>query len=181
MYIVNKKHAERLKNLIVKEKVVFGGNLTDRLLEPTVMRDVSYEDAIMQEEIFGPIMPIIKYDDISEVIDYINSHDKPLALYYFTKNKKLANLVIQLTSSGGVCINEVVMHFTEHSLPFGGVGASGMGNYHGKHSFASFSHEKCILKKSPNVELMIKYPPYTEKKSQFAYFYLGHKQQKDDK
>ena len=179
MYIVNNKHAERLKNLIVKEKVVFGGNLTDRLLEPTVMRDVSYEDAIMQEEIFGPIMPIIKYDDISEVIDYINSHDKPLALYYFTRNKKLANLVIQLTSSGGVCINEVVMHFTEHSLPFGGVGASGMGNYHGKFSFNTFTHAKCILKKSPNVEIMLKYPPYTKNKSSFSYFYLGYKQNKD--
>ena len=180
MYIVNQKHAERLKNLIIKEKVVFGGNLTDRLLEPTVMRDVTYDDAIMQEEIFGPIMPIIKYDEINEVINYINAHDKPLALYYFTKNKKLANLVVQMTSSGGVCINEVVMHFTEHSLPFGGVGASGMGNYHGKFSFNTFTHAKCILKKSPNIEIMLKYPPYTKTKSSFSYFYLGYKQDKND-
>ena len=181
MYVVNEKHVERLKGLIDKKKVVFGGKVNGRQIEPTIMKDVNFDDAVMQEEIFGPIMPIIKYDDIDKVINYINTHDKPLALYYFSRSKQSINKVVNLTSSGGVCINEVIMHFTEHNLPFGGVGASGMGNYHGKHSFASFSHEKCILKKSPNVELMIKYPPYTEKKSQFAYFYLGHKQQKDDK
>ena len=180
MYIVNEKHANRLQNLIIKDKVVFGGNLTGRLLEPTIMRDVSFDDAVMQEEIFGPIMPIIKYDDMSKVIEYINSHDKPLALYLFTKNKRLANVVANLTSSGGMCINEVVMHFTEHNLPFGGVGASGMGNYHGKFSFDTFTHAKCILNKSPNLELNLKYPPYTDTKSKMAYIYLGYKQNKEE-
>lgn len=179
MYIVNEKHANRLKNLIIPEKVVFGGKLNNRLLEPTIMKNVSYDDAVMQEEIFGPIMPIIKYSDISEVIDYINSHDKPLALYYFTKNKKLANLVISRTSSGGVCLNEVVMHFTEHNLPFGGVGASGMGNYHGKHSFFTFTHAKCVLKKSANLELNLKYPPCTTQKTKITYMYLGYKKPKN--
>lgn len=181
MYIVNAKHANRLSNLIIPEKVVFGGNLTDRLLEPTIMRDVSFDDPVMQEEIFGPIMPIIKYDDINEVIDYINSHDKPLALYYFTRNKKSINLVTSRTSSGGVCINEVVMHFTEHNLPFGGVGASGMGNYHGKHSFFTFTHAKCILKKASKLELNLKYPPCTPTKSKITYMYLGYKNKKQEK
>ncbi len=180
MYIVNEKHANRLASLILPEKVVFGGKLQNRLLEPTIMRDITFDDAIMQEEIFGPIMPIIKYNEISEVIDYINTHDKPLALYYFTRNKTMAKLITQMTSSGGVCINEVVMHFTEHGLPFGGVGASGMGNYHGKYSFYTFTHAKCILKKSPNIELMLKYPPYSKNKSSFAYMYLGYKKDKND-
>ena len=181
MYIVNDKHTERLKGLIDPKKVVIGGKATGRQIEPTIMRDVEYTDPVMQEEIFGPIMPVIKYENLDDVIAYINSHDKPLALYYFSKNKQSINKVVSLTSSGGVCINEVIMHFTEHNLPFGGVGASGMGNYHGKFSFATFSHAKCVLKKNPNMELMIKYPPYTDNKSQFAYFYLGYKHQTDDK
>ncbi len=181
MYIVNDKHTARLKGLITPEKVVFGGKSTGRQIEPTILRDVEYTDPVMQEEIFGPIMPVIKYDNLDEVIKYINSNDKPLALYYFSRNRQNIDKVVNLTSSGGVCINEVIMHFTEHHLPFGGVGASGMGNYHGKFSFVSFSHAKCILKKNPNVELMIKYPPYTDKKSQFAYFYLGYKHPKEDK
>lgn len=175
MYIVNDKHAQRLQNLIVPSKVVFGGKLVNRLLEPTIMKDVNYSDAIMQEEIFGPIMPIIKYEQISEVVDYINSHDKPLALYYFTKNKRNANFVVNNTSSGGVCVNEVVMHFTEHNLPFGGVGASGMGNYHGKHSFYTLTHAKCVLKKCPNMELNLKYPPMSNGKTKLTYTYLGYK------
>ncbi|MBQ7977513.1 MAG: aldehyde dehydrogenase family protein [Clostridia bacterium] len=180
MYIVNDKHVERLKNLINLEKLVFGGKSEGRLFEPTILRDVEFGDAVMQEEIFGPIMPIIKYDELDEVIKYITSHDKPLALYFFSRDKQAINKMTSLTSSGGVCINEVIMHFTEHNLPFGGVGASGMGNYHGKHSFTTFTHSKCVLSKSPNIELMVKYPPYTDRKSRFAYFYLGHKQQKDD-
>lgn len=181
MYIVNEKHIERLKGLIAPNKVAFGGKANGRQLEPTVLRDVDFDDAVMQEEIFGPIMPIIKYDNIDDVIKYINSHDKPLALYYFSKDKKAISKITSLTSSGGVCINEVIMHFTEHNLPFGGVGASGMGNYHGAHSFLTFTHSKCILNKCPNTELMVKYPPYTDKKSKFVYFYLGYKQPKDEK
>lgn len=175
MYIVNEKHANRLANLIIPQKVVFGGEINGRLLEPTIMRDVSFDDPVMQEEIFGPIMPVIKYEDISTVIDYINTHDKPLALYYFTKSKKSAEFVISRTSSGGVCLNEVVMHFTEHNLPFGGVGASGMGNYHGKYSFYTLTHAKCVLKKSPKLELNLKYPPVSNSKTKLTYTYLGYK------
>ncbi len=175
MYIVNDKHAKRLSNLIIPEKTIFGGKIEGRLIEPTIMRDIEFTDPVMQEEIFGPIMPVIKYTDINEVIDYINAHDKPLALYHFTTNKQLSKFITARTSSGGMCINDVIMHFTEHNLPFGGVGASGMGNYHGKYSFYTFTHAKCILKKNPRLELPIKYPPYTTKKSNFAYLYLGYK------
>ncbi len=175
MYIVNEKHVERLKGLINKDKLVFGGNVNGRQMEPTVLKDVEFNDAVMQEEIFGPIMPIIKFSDYDEVIKYINTHDKPLALYLFARDKNVIQNITYNTSSGGMCINEVIMHFTEHRLPFGGVGASGMGNYHGKYSFLAFTHAKCILRKNPNIELMVKYPPYTDGKSKFVYMYLGHK------
>ncbi len=180
MYIVNQKHAQRLQNLIIKDKVVWGGKLTDRLLEPTIMRDVAPDDAVMQEEIFGPIMPIIKFENIDEVIEYINSHDKPLALYYFTKSRQNANYVISRTSSGGVCLNEVIMHFTEHNMPFGGVGASGMGNYHGKYSFYTLTHAKCVLKKCASIELKLKYPPLTPQKTYLTYTYLGYHKDKEN-
>lgn len=181
MYIVNEKHAERLKNLIIQYKVVWGGKLDGRLLEPTIMRDVDYADPVMQEEIFGPIMPIIQYSDLAEVITYINSNDKPLALYYFTRDNKRAKFMLSRTSSGGACINDVVMHFTEHNLPFGGVGASGMGGYHGKNSFYTFTHAKSVLKKAAKMELNLKYPPVSESKSKITYIYLGYKnkQEKD--
>ena len=179
MNIVNNKHMQRLLKLIDKSKVVCGGNIYGQRLEPTILRDVAFQDAIMQEEIFGPIMPIIKYREISDVINYINSNEKPLALYYFTKNKKMAQTIQYVTSSGGVCINDVIMHFTERSLPFGGVGASGMGNYHGKYSFYTFSHAKCVLNKSHSLEINLKYPPYSKNKTNFTYFYLNY--QKDKK
>lgn len=181
MYIVNEKHADRLQNLIIGEKVVWGGSRKGRLIEPTIMRDVEFTDPVMQEEIFGPIMPVIKYSDLNDVIQYINSHDKPLALYYFTKDSKRAKFMLSRTSSGGACINDVVMHFTEHNLPFGGVGASGMGAYHGKNSFYTFTHAKSVLKKSARMELNLKYPPVSDKKSKITYIYLGYKnkQEKD--
>ena len=180
MFIVNEKHVERLKGLIDKNKLVFGGNVNGRQLEPTVLKDVEFDDPVMQEEIFGPIMPIIKYEDDDEIIKYINTHDKPLALYLFARDKKKIEKFSYRTSAGGMCVNEVIMHFTEHGLPFGGVGESGMGNYHGKYSFLTFTHAKCILKKNPHAELMVKYPPYTDGKSNFVYIYLGHKHPKDD-
>ena len=173
--IVNEKHIERLKTLIMPEKVVFGGNIKGKTIEPTIMTDVAFDDPVMQQEIFGPIMPIIPYDNIDEVIRYVNSNDKPLALYYFGKIEAEANLIFSLVSSGGACWNDVIMHFTERKLPFGGVGESGMGSYHGKKSFYAFSHEKSILVKSRNKEIPLRYPPYTDKKCKFAYKYMGYK------
>ena len=174
MYIVNDKHTQRLLGLIEQSKVIFGGKANGRQIEPTIIKDVEFTDAIMQEEIFGPLMPIIPYEDIDDVIRYINSKDKPLALYYFG-DKKECQKVITYTPSGGVCHNEVIMHFTEKNLPFGGVGESGMGSYHGKKSFETFTHAKSVLCKAKKMELPLKYPPYTDKKSNFVYWYLGYK------
>ena len=174
MYIVNDKHTQRLLGLIEQSKVIFGGKANGRQIEPTIIKDVEFTDAIMQEEIFGPLMPIIPYEDIDDVIRYINSKDKPLALYYFGDNKEFKK-VITYTPSGGVCHNEVIMHFTEKNLPFGGVGESGMGSYHGKKSFETFTHAKSVLCKAKKMELPLKYPPYTDKKSNFVYWYLGYK------
>lgn len=174
MYIVNDKHTERLLGLIDSNKLVWGGKSSGRQIEPTILRDVEFSDAIMQEEIFGPLMPIIPYEDIDDVIKYINSNDKPLALYYFGDKKEFEK-VITYTPSGGACHNEVIMHFTEKNLPFGGVGESGMGSYHGKKSFETFTHSKSVLCKAKKMELPLKYPPYTDKKSNFVYKYLGYK------
>lgn len=162
-YIINEKHVERLKGLIDHKNVIFGGNFNGRLLEPTIMDNVAYNDLIMQEEIFGPILPIIEFDNIDDVINDLKQKEKSLALYLFSNDKKEVKKVLKNISFGGGCINETIMHLTNDNLPFGGVGQSGMGNYHGKASFQIFSHQKSILCKH-KMEINIKYPPYTNKK-----------------
>lgn len=171
--IINDKHLERLTSLIDKSKVVYGGHINKerRLIEPTIMDHVTYDDAIMKEEIFGPIMPILAFDDINELVEAFKSQEKPLAFYLFTSNRKEANRIMDLVSFGGGCVNDTIMHLTNDTLPFGGVGRSGMGSYHGKKSFETFSHEKSVLKKG-KLELPLKYPPYTEtKKSLVKWFF----------
>ncbi|NCA96601.1 MAG: aldehyde dehydrogenase [Bacteroidia bacterium] len=171
--IINDKHLERLTSLIDKSKVVYGGHINKerRLIEPTIMDHVTYDDAIMKEEIFGPIMPILAFDDINELVEAFKSQEKPLAFYLFTSNRKEANRIMDLVSFGGGCVNDTIMHLTNDTLPFGGVGRSGMGSYHGKKSFETFSHEKSLLKKG-KLELPLKYPPYTEtKKSLVKWFF----------
>ena len=172
-YIINEKHTERLKSLIEKEKVVCGGKIKKRLIEPTILRDVTFKDDVMQEEIFGPIMPVVMFEKIENVISYINTHDKPLALYYFGKQNE--KRILTETYSGGVCINETVMHVATHHLPFGGVGASGMGAYHGLQSLYSFSHMKPVLIKKPRFEIKLKYPPISNTKKKWSYKILGIK------
>ena len=127
------------------------------------MENVAYNDLIMQEEIFGPILPIIEFDNIDDVINDLKQKEKSLALYLFSNDKKEVKKVLKNISFGGGCINETIMHLTNDNLPFGGVGQSGMGNYHGKASFQIFSHQKSILCKH-KMEINIKYPPYTNKK-----------------
>ena len=161
--IINQKHLDRLNNLILKNNVVFGGNTKGKTLEPTVLDNVSFGDKIMKEEIFGPIMPIIEYENIDNVIFDLKRMNKPLALYIFSNNKKVINKVLKNISSGGACINDVIMHLTNDKLPFGGVGTSGMGSYHGQKSFDTFTHYKSIFEK-PKTEFKVKYPPYNEKK-----------------
>ena len=163
--IISEKHFERLVNFLKDGKVIIGGKtqVSERYIAPTVIDDASLEDSVMQEEIFGPILPIIEYTDIAEAIALINSRPKPLALYLFSQNKNLQKRVLQETSSGGVCINDTVMQVGVSSLPFGGVGDSGIGNYHGKASFDTFSHNKSVLQNSFWLDLKWRYAPYEGK------------------
>ena len=164
-HVINEKSLNRLVSLIDKEKLAFGGKVTNKTLEPTLLENVSLNDEIMREEIFGPIMPIIEFDNLDEVIKKLKEKDKPLALYYFGKNYKK---VIKQVSFGGGCINDVIMHLTEEKLPFGGIGLSGIGSYHGKKSFETFSHQKSILKKNSKLELNLKYPKYSKQKTKLT-------------
>jgi aldehyde dehydrogenase (NAD+) len=163
--IISQKHFERLVNFLKDGEVIIGGENqpSERYIAPTVVDHVSLEDSVMQEEIFGPILPMIEYTDIAEAIALINSRPKPLALYLFSQNKNLQKRVLQETSSGGVCINDTVMQVGVSSLPFGGVGDSGIGNYHGKASFDTFSHNKSVLKNSFWLDLKWRYAPYQGK------------------
>jgi aldehyde dehydrogenase (NAD+) len=165
--IVSKKHFERLANFLKEGKVRIGGetNPSELYIAPTVLEDVSLTDSVMQEEIFGPILPVIEYTDITEAINLINSKSKPLALYLFSNNKNLQQQVLQQTSSGGVCINDTVIQVGVSSLPFGGVGDSGIGKYHGKSSFDTFSHYKSILHNPFWLDLKWRYAPYKDKLS----------------
>ncbi|MEH2387564.1 MAG: aldehyde dehydrogenase [Nostoc sp.] len=163
--IISQKHFERLVNFLKDGEVIIGGETqpSERYIAPTVIDNLSLEDSVMQEEIFGPILPIIEYSDIAEAIALINSRPKPLALYLFSQNKNLQKRVLQETSSGGVCINDTMMQFGLSSLPFGGVGDSGIGNYHGKASFDTFSHDKSVLQNSFWLDLKWRYAPYQGK------------------
>ncbi|MDF5706590.1 MAG: aldehyde dehydrogenase family protein [Nostoc sp. S4] len=163
--IINQKHFDRLVKFLEDGEVIIGGETksSERYIAPTIINNVSLEDSVMQEEIFGPILPIIEYSDIAEAIALINSKSKPLALYFFSQNKNLQKRVLEETSSGGVCINDTMMQFGVSSLPFGGVGDSGIGNYHGKASFDTFSHHKSVLQNSFWLDLKWRYAPYESK------------------
>ena len=163
--IINEKHFARVCALIDESKVILGGN-SDKAscrIAPTVMDNVTYDDAVMGEEIFGPIMPIISFDDFDAVIDDLKCKDKPLALYLFTSNKKHVKRVTEELSYGGGCINDVVIHLATSEMGFGGIGESGMGSYHGKDGFNAFSHYKSIVDKKTWLDLPMRYQPYTNK------------------
>lgn len=159
--IVSSQAFDRLSGLMKSGKIVFGGQ-TDRkrkYISPTIIESVNEDCPIMQEEIFGPLLPVMEFDSLNETIDYINRHEKPLALYYFG-SQSMAKKVIQSTSSGGVCINDTLLHIANKNLPFGGVGNSGSGKYHGKYSFETFSHRRAVLNSSSFIDIPIKYPPF---------------------
>lgn len=162
--IISPRHYNRLVDLIDSKKVIIGGdsNKEELYISPTVLDNISFEDDIMQEEIFGPILPIIEFEDLSWAIKMIKERPKPLALYIFSSSNKSINRILHEVSFGGGGVNEAIMHLANSNLPFGGVGESGMGNYHGKAGFDSFTHYKSILSKSTVVELPIKYPPYSD-------------------
>ncbi len=163
--IINQKHFFRLKEFLKDGDIVIGGetNVAQCYIAPTVIDNVSLSDAVMQDEIFGPILPIVTYNDLAEAIAIINQRPKPLALYLFSTNRNLQERVCRETSSGGVCINDCVMQVAVPSLPFGGVGESGIGSYHGKASFDTFSHYKSVLHKSLQLDPKLRYPPYKDK------------------
>jgi len=164
--IINQKNFHRLIQLIDTEKIYFGGNYNeDKLyIEPTILNNVHWEDDVMQEEIFGPILPVISFKSFNQIVNYLIELEKPLSAYLFTNNSEEKEAFTQKLSFGGGCINDVVMHLGNDNLPFGGVGSSGMGNYHGKFGFETFSHQKPVLEKATWGEPNIKYPPYSEKK-----------------
>ncbi|MFB2972929.1 aldehyde dehydrogenase [Aerosakkonema sp. BLCC-F183] len=163
--IINKKHFSRLATFLKDGQIIVGGetDAENNYIAPTVIDNVSLNAPIMQEEIFGPILPVITYNDISEAISIVNDRPKPLALYFFSKNKDRQERVLRETSSGGVCINDTMMHIGIPELPFGGVGDSGIGAYHGKASFDTFSHQKSVLKNSFLVDMKLRYAPYQGK------------------
>ncbi|CAK6449812.1 unnamed protein product [Pipistrellus nathusii] len=163
--IINDQHFRRLRGLLGCGRVAVGGQSeeSDRYIAPTVLVDVQETEPVMQEEIFGPILPILTVSSLDEAMDFINRREKPLALYAFSRRSQVVKQVLARTSSGGFCGNDGFMHLILASLPFGGVGASGMGSYHGKFSFDTFSHRRACLLRRPGLEKLysVRYPPYS--------------------
>ncbi|XP_036134262.1 aldehyde dehydrogenase family 3 member A2 isoform X2 [Molossus molossus] len=174
--IINLRHFKRVLSLLEGQKIAFGGETDEatRYIAPTILTDVNPDTKVMQEEIFGPVLPIVPVKNADEAIEFINAREKPLAIYLFSHNSKLIRRMIDSTSSGGVTANDVIMHFTLSSLPFGGVGSSGMGAYHGQHSFDTFSHQRACLLKSFKGEAAnkVRYPPNSQSKVDWAKFFL---------
>ncbi|XP_075633011.1 aldehyde dehydrogenase family 3 member F1-like isoform X2 [Castanea sativa] len=182
--IINKQHLLRLKNLLknphVDSSTVYGGSVDEDnlFIEPTILLDPPLQAEIMTDEIFGPLLPIITLEKIEDSIQFINSKPKALAIYCFTKNKTLQRRMISETSSGSVTFNDTIIQYAADTLPFGGVGGSGFGRYHGKFSFDTFSHEKAIVRRSFLTEFWFRFPPWNNHKfqllaSSFNYDYLG--------
>ena len=162
--IINEKHFNRLKKMLLEQdgEIITGGRMdADTLkIEPTLLAGLTERSKVMQEEIFGPVLPVFAYSDLAEVIRILQKKEKPLALYLFTRNSRVKKTVISKVSFGGGCINDTIIHLSNEKLPFGGVGNSGMGVYHGKHSYETFSREKSIMEKGNWLDLPFRYPPY---------------------
>ena len=163
--IINERHLNRIAGYINKNKIYYGGRVIkeERYIEPTILKDVTWEDDVMKDEIFGPIFPILSYDNLDDVLRVINDNEKPLALYYFSEDKRKIDKVLRYSTSGGVTINDTIVHVASPYIPFGGVGSSGMGSYHGKESFLTFSHSKSIMKRATWIDLSVKYAPFNGK------------------
>lgn len=172
--IINEKHFSRILNLIDSSKVVTGGNIRQETLqiEPTVMDHVTFEDAVMQEEIFGPVMPLLTFTSMDEVIHKVNSMAHPLALYIFAQDKAVINKVTSECGFGGGCVNDVIIHLATSEMPFGGFGESGMGSYHGKKGFETFSHYKSIVDKKTWIDLPMRYQPYRKIYDRLIHLFL---------
>lgn len=162
--IITSLHHQRLTSMLKDGNIKLGGKFDESKIEPTIMTDIKPYSLLKTEEIFGPILPIFTYKEENDVFDFLMNYEKPLALYVFSKNKKFIKKILNEVSFGGATLNDTIMHFANHHVPFGGVGYSGMGNYHGKHSFKTFSHEKAVLDRSTVVDLYFRYPPYSEER-----------------
>lgn len=171
--IINEAHFDRVASLISDDKVVHGGetNREDKYIAPTLMTNVTADDPVMQEEIFGPVLPIIKIRDVDEAIQFINEREKPLALYLFAQDRNVEEQVLSRTTAGGVTVNHTILHLSNGNMPFGGVGESGMGAYHGKFGFDTFSHQKPVLNKATWADPPLTYPPYTDWKRKVLDFF----------
>ena len=163
--IVNTISLERFSNYLKDGEIYFGGEIDKETLymEPTILTNVKLESLVMTDEIFGPILPVIEFNDLNEIISIINKREKPLALYYFSESNKKIEYVIERTSAGGVTINDTIIHVANGNLPFGGVGPSGLGKYHGKDSFNTFTHTKSVMKRGTFIEFKIRFAPYNDR------------------
>lgn len=165
--IINEGHTRRLADIIEKDraKITYGGeyNIEEKFVSPTIFTGVSFEDASMQEELFGPLIPVMEYESLGNIIDEINNRPKPLAMYVFSESRNVIDNLLKRVSFGGGCVNDTISHIASSKLPFGGVGSSGMGSYHGKYSFDTFSHNKSILEKQTWLEHGLVFPPYKSK------------------
>ncbi len=172
--IINEKHFKRILGLINSDKIVYGGRSDEKTLkiEPTVLANVNEDDSIMKEEIFGPIFPIISYKTLDDAIKYVKKNEHPLALYVFTNKRKEADYIMKNTLFGGGCINDTLVHLATSSMGFGGVRESGIGSYHGKNGFDTFSHYTSILDKKRFIDLPMRYRPYSDKKRKLIKIFL---------
>jgi aldehyde dehydrogenase (NAD+) len=175
--IINDKNLDRLNSLVDQGKIFLGGqsDYEQRTMLPTVLSNVLLMDRIMNEEIFGPVLPVISYDDLNSTISYIKSKSKPLSLYLFTNNNVVREKILSEISFGGGAVNDAIMYFSNSRLPFGGVGQSGIGSYHGKAGFDTFTHYKSIFQKPNWFELNLKYYPHTKRKLKLIKFVMGLK------
>ncbi len=173
--IINVRNVNRLSEMIDSNKVCYGGvvDSSERTIQPTILQGITFQDKVMQEEIFGPILPVISYENLEDAIQQVNEHPKPLACYVFTNNTTQKNKILKEISFGGGAINDGVMHIANSKLPFGGVGNSGMGSYHGESGFKAFTHYKSILEKSNLIELSLKYYPHSEGKLNWIKRFMG--------
>lgn len=172
--IINEKHFDRISKLLDPNKIVYGGKTNRETLkiEPTIMDHVSWDDAVMQEEIFGPIMPILTFTNFEDCINIIKEKPSPLALYLFSSNKTRVDMVSHSVPYGGGCINDTIIHLATSNMPFGGVGNSGMGGYHGKEGFKTFTHYKSIVDKKTWLDLPIRYQPYSKLYDKLIHIFL---------
>jgi aldehyde dehydrogenase (NAD+) len=170
--IVDTPHLQRLQNFVQNEKVLLGGKASGKKFAPTILSDISWESPVMQEEIFGPILPVLSYASEEEICEKLRALPRPLAFYVFSENQKWIRRVQKELHFGGMCVNDTLMHIASSELPFGGVGNSGMGRYHGEAGFRTFSHEESVLDRGTWLDLNFRYPPFTDAKKRLLHFFL---------